>query len=112
MRIMPAVSVIHRAPFFCRFIRSTLADEPAADLDRRTGTAIIALMRQQSAHHVLFVFSSHNPQVLAEADDAVNLTERTQHLSFAGIWAGRHRIPLAPSKQRDLHDGRQTDCKA
>ncbi|HYC42222.1 MAG TPA: ABC transporter ATP-binding protein [Noviherbaspirillum sp.] len=49
-----------------------LADEPTANLDSQTGAAIIALMRKmQREHHVSFVFSSHDPQVLAEADDAV-----------------------------------------
>jgi putative ABC transport system ATP-binding protein len=49
-----------------------LADEPTANLDSQTGAAIIALMRKmQREHNVSFVFSSHDPQVLAEADDAV-----------------------------------------
>ena len=49
-----------------------LADEPTANLDSRTGEAIIALMREmQREHHVSFVFSSHDPKVMAEADDAV-----------------------------------------
>jgi putative ABC transport system ATP-binding protein len=49
-----------------------LADEPTANLDSQTGAAIIALMRRmQREHNVSFVFSSHDPQVLAEADDAV-----------------------------------------
>jgi putative ABC transport system ATP-binding protein len=49
-----------------------LADEPTANLDSQTGAAIIALMRKlQRDHHVSFVFSSHDPQILAEADDAV-----------------------------------------
>jgi putative ABC transport system ATP-binding protein len=49
-----------------------LADEPTANLDSQTGAAIIALMRQMQREHKLsFVFSSHDPQVLAEADDAV-----------------------------------------
>jgi putative ABC transport system ATP-binding protein len=53
-----------------------LADEPTANLDSQTGAAIIALMRKmQREHHVSFVFSSHDPQVLAEADDAVFLRD-------------------------------------
>lgn len=49
-----------------------LADEPTANLDSQTGAAIIALMRKmQREYHVSFVFSSHDPQVQAEADDAV-----------------------------------------
>jgi putative ABC transport system ATP-binding protein len=49
-----------------------LADEPTANLDSETGAAVIALMRKmQREHKVSFVFSSHDPKVLAEADDAV-----------------------------------------
>ena len=49
-----------------------LADEPTANLDSQTGAAIIALMRQmQRSHQSSFVFSSHDPQVQAEADDAI-----------------------------------------
>jgi putative ABC transport system ATP-binding protein len=53
-----------------------LADEPTANLDSATGAAIIALMRQmQRTHHTSFVFSSHDPQVQAEADDAIFLRD-------------------------------------
>ncbi len=53
-----------------------LADEPTANLDSQTGAAIIALMRDmQREHHVSFVFSSHDPAVLAAADDAVMIRD-------------------------------------
>ena len=53
-----------------------LADEPTANLDSVTGDSIIALMRQmQRALHVSFVFSSHDPKVLAAADDAVMIRD-------------------------------------
>jgi putative ABC transport system ATP-binding protein len=49
-----------------------LADEPTANLDSHTGAAILALMRRmQREHEISFVFSSHDTQVLAAADDAV-----------------------------------------
>jgi putative ABC transport system ATP-binding protein len=53
-----------------------LADEPTANLDSHTGAAIIALMRDmQRELHVSFVFSSHDPKVMAEADDAVMIRD-------------------------------------
>lgn len=49
-----------------------MADEPTANLDSETGSAIIALMRRmQRERQVSFVFSSHDPKVHAEADDMV-----------------------------------------
>jgi len=53
-----------------------LADEPTANLDSQTGAAIISLMRKmQRELQVAFVFSSHDPQVMAEADDAVQIRD-------------------------------------
>ena len=53
-----------------------LADEPTANLDSHTGEGIIALMRaMQRDHRATFIFSSHDPKILAEADDAVLLQD-------------------------------------
>jgi putative ABC transport system ATP-binding protein len=53
-----------------------LADEPTANLDSHTGEQIIALMRRmQVERHASFVFSSHDPKVLAAADDAVMIRD-------------------------------------
>jgi putative ABC transport system ATP-binding protein len=53
-----------------------LADEPTANLDSRTGAEIIELMRRmQRENAVSFVFSSHDPHVLAAADDALSMCD-------------------------------------
>ncbi len=53
-----------------------LADEPTANLDTRTGGAIIALMRRmQETQHTSFVFSSHDPQLMEWADDTVTIRD-------------------------------------
>lgn len=70
-----------------------LADEPTANLDSQTGASIIELMRKmQREHHVSFVFSSHDPQILAAADDAVfirdgRITSIERRTEIAGVAA-------------------------
>lgn len=56
--------------------RLVLADEPTANLDSRTGAEIIALMRRmQREHDVSFLFSSHDPQVHAAADEVIHIRD-------------------------------------
>ena len=53
-----------------------LADEPTANLDSQTGAEIIALMRRlQRERGASCVFSSHDPMVLAQADDVVRIRD-------------------------------------
>ncbi len=53
-----------------------LADEPTANLDTSTGDAIIALMRRmQRERELCVIFSSHDPKVLAEADDVICIND-------------------------------------
>jgi putative ABC transport system ATP-binding protein len=52
--------------------RVVLADEPTANLDSHTGASIIDLMRRmQREHQVSVVICSHDPQVIAAADDTI-----------------------------------------
>ena len=70
-----------------------LADEPTANLDSETGASIIALMRtMQRERQVSFVFSSHDPQVQAEADDAVFLRDGR----IAGVERRTEVVEAAP----------------
>lgn len=47
-----------------------LADEPTANLDTKTGAAIIELMREvQAKFHTTFIFSTHDPQLMSHSDE-------------------------------------------
>jgi len=53
-----------------------LADEPTANLDTRTGASIIELMRRvQERYQTSFVFSTHDPQVMAHADESFTIRD-------------------------------------
>jgi len=63
-----------------------LADEPTANLDSKTGAAIIALMRQmQQSHATTFVFSTHDPQLMSHADQTFTISDGqlVEHISRA-----------------------------
>jgi len=48
-----------------------LADEPTANLDSKTGAAIIELMyKVQAAYGATFIFSTHDPQLISHAQDS------------------------------------------
>jgi putative ABC transport system ATP-binding protein len=56
--------------------RVILADEPTANLDHRTGTRILKLMRKINRFQgTTFVFSTHDPRVLEIADRRVDLED-------------------------------------
>ncbi|MCF7914746.1 MAG: ABC transporter ATP-binding protein [Spirochaetaceae bacterium] len=51
-----------------------LADEPTANLDSKTGTAIIELMKQINAElATTFIFSTHDPSIVDIADHIIRL---------------------------------------
>jgi putative ABC transport system ATP-binding protein len=53
-----------------------LADEPTANLDQATGRALVDLMRNLNRERsVTFVFSTHDPMVLEQADRVVRLVD-------------------------------------
>lgn len=56
--------------------RVVLADEPTANLDSRTGAEIIDLMRRmQRERDTSIVICSHDPQVIAAADDTIYIKD-------------------------------------
>jgi putative ABC transport system ATP-binding protein len=61
-----------------------LADEPTANLDSKTGAAIIDLMhRVQERYGATFIFSTHDPQLISHAQDVFSIRdgELTGHRS-------------------------------
>ncbi len=53
-----------------------LADEPTANLDQATGRALIDMMhRLNHEHGVTFIFSTHDPMVLSQAERVVRLID-------------------------------------
>jgi putative ABC transport system ATP-binding protein len=53
-----------------------LADEPTANLDHRTGEDILALMKEiNRAEGTTFIFSTHDPKVMAIADRVVRVSD-------------------------------------
>jgi putative ABC transport system ATP-binding protein len=56
--------------------RIVLADEPTANLDSETGAAIVSLMRRMQAEvGATFIFATHDPHLIAEADVTVALRD-------------------------------------
>jgi putative ABC transport system ATP-binding protein len=55
-----------------------LADEPTANLDQATGRSLVELMRELNRERgITFVFSTHDPMVLEQADRVVRLVDGT-----------------------------------
>ena len=53
-----------------------LADEPTANLDGENAEMLLAMMRQLNAEHgITFVFSTHDPRVVAHARRVVTLVD-------------------------------------
>ena len=54
--------------------RIVLADEPTANLDSKTGTSIIELMKKINTElSTTFIFSTHDPSIVSIADHIVHL---------------------------------------
>jgi len=66
-----------------------LADEPTANLDSATGTAIIELMKQINADQgTTFIFSTHDPKVTDRADRVIRLQDGLIVDDGRGVKAG------------------------
>ncbi len=72
-RVAVARAIVHRPAL-------VLADEPTANLDSKTGAALLDLMQSLNAEHgATFLFSSHDPAVLSRARRVVHLQDGELH---------------------------------
>ena len=72
-RVAVARAIVHRPAL-------VLADEPTANLDSKTGAALLDLMQSLNQEHaVTFLFSSHDPAVLSRARRVVHLQDGELH---------------------------------
>jgi putative ABC transport system ATP-binding protein len=72
-RVAVARAIVHRPAL-------VLADEPTANLDSKTGAALLDLMEGLNRdHRVTFLFSSHDPAVLSRARRVVHLLDGQLH---------------------------------
>ncbi|HSN93199.1 MAG TPA: ABC transporter ATP-binding protein [Anaeromyxobacteraceae bacterium] len=55
--------------------RIVLADEPTANLDSQTGETIIDLMKEMNRDGTTFIFSTHDPRVMAHANAVVRIVD-------------------------------------
>ena len=56
--------------------RLVLADEPTANLDGENAETLMSMMRRlRDEHGMTFVFSTHDPRVIAHASRVVTLTD-------------------------------------
>lgn len=56
--------------------RIVLADEPTANLDRKTGESILSLMKDINRHYgTTFIFSTHDRRVMAMADRLIRIED-------------------------------------
>jgi len=59
-----------------RDVGVVLADEPTAALDQTTGRAVMDLLKRLNRDRgITYIFSTHDPRVLAAADRVVHLTD-------------------------------------
>lgn len=74
-----------------------LADEPTANLDSETSSALLDLMFELNAEHgVTFLFASHDPELIARARRVVRLKDGRVESDSAAPGAQRAHGPAAP----------------
>ncbi|OYY95550.1 MAG: ABC transporter [Hydrogenophilales bacterium 28-61-23] len=75
--------------------RIVLADEPTANLDSKTGSSILALMKDINRHYgTTFIFSTHDRRVMAMADRLIRIEDG--RVAMLGVKVSDHWKSVRP----------------
>ncbi len=78
-----------------------LADEPTANLDHKTGTDILALMKNINRRYkTTFIFSTHDRRVMAMADRLVRIEDG--RIVSLGVRKGKRWTVVRPSDRPEI----------
>ena len=78
-----------------------LADEPTANLDHKTGTDILALMKNINRRYkTTFIFSTHDRRVMAMADRLVKIEDG--RIVSLGVRSGKRWTVVRPSDRPEI----------
>jgi putative ABC transport system ATP-binding protein len=87
--------------------RIVLADEPTANLDRKTGESILNLMKDINRHYgTTFIFSTHDRRVMAMADRLIRIEDG--QVSSLGLKVDEHWKTVKPNKRGEEMQGEKT----
>jgi len=82
-----------------------VADEPTANLDRKTGEAILRLMRHmQEQYRISFLFASHDTALMKAADDLIMLRDGVIQSTKRKPTPGPEAPASVPPETVDEHD--------
>lgn len=78
--------------------RIVLADEPTANLDSKTGSSILELMKDINRHYgTTFIFSTHDRRVMAMADRLIRIEDG--HVAMLGVKVNDQWKSVRPSSK-------------
>ena len=85
-----------------------LADEPTANLDKKTGTDILSLMKDINRRfQTTFIFSTHDRRVMAMADRLVKIEDG--RIVSLGVRRGREWTVVKPSDHLEIQPKGEDD---
>lgn len=90
--------------------RIVLADEPTANLDRKTGDSILSLMKDINRHYgTTFIFSTHDRRIMAMADRLIRIEDG--QVSSLGMKVDEHWKTVKPNNKGSEFQGEKNGAE-